>query len=373
MLTWPPRVPTKTDYPVKNKYVVPAPYPTPVPTMTSAPTSTPSPAITISPNPNPAFTVTPQYVVPPLPSSGATPVPSASVASSPDPTSSTTTSPTPSPSPNPTYSIIEGNAKPPIPYPKPTVTPEVVLPTQGPDPVFTPVILSPTPETRDNQASGEIPNSSSITLVLSNGPSTVSVTQPVSKLAELAIDAGEVIDPVRELAATGEVRKSTSASRRYERAQERAAKSWPRGPAVAKMSWDAAGTGEQRTFYVMEDVTKDALVDGPGWYPTTAQPGRAGNTAIAGHRLGYGDPFEHLDELRPGDEIELQGRGSPERSYQVVDSFVVDPEDTWVLGPNILRDGSDTLTLTTCDPPGVNTQRLIVVARARNAGAGNLR
>ncbi|NDH13820.1 MAG: hypothetical protein EBY47_01825 [Actinobacteria bacterium] len=35
-LTWPPRVPTKTDYPVKQKYVVPTPYPTPTPTSSPA-------------------------------------------------------------------------------------------------------------------------------------------------------------------------------------------------------------------------------------------------------------------------------------------------------------------------------------------------
>lgn len=226
------------------------------------------------------------------------------------------------------------------------------------------MILAPTRETKSNQTAGVIPDSSEVTLVLSNGPSTVTVTHPVSKLTEQAIDAGEPIDPVRELAATGELFRSDSATRKYNRAQDAAANAWPQGQALARLSWTSEQSGDAQTFYVMDDVTKASLAKGPGWYPTTAQPGESGNTAIAGHRLGYGDPFENLDELRPGDDIKLDTSEGASRSYRVVDAFFVKPTDTWVLGPNLLRDGSDTLTLTTCDPPGVNTRRLIVVARA---------
>lgn len=226
------------------------------------------------------------------------------------------------------------------------------------------MILAPTRETKSNQTAGVIPDSSEVTLVLSNGPSTVTVTHPVSKLTEQAIDAGEPLDPVRELAATGELFRSDSATRRYNQAQDAAANAWPQGQALARLSWTSEQSGAARTFYVMDEVTKASLVKGPGWYPSTAPPGSPGNTAIAGHRLGYGDPFEHLDELKPDDEISLETQGQKMRKYRVVDSFVVDPTATWVLGPNVLRDGSDTLTLTTCDPPGVNSHRLVVVARA---------
>jgi sortase A len=34
-------------------------------------------------------------------------------------------------------------------------------------------------------------------------------------------------------------------------------------------------------------------------------PGQLGNAAIAGHRTTYGQPFNRLDELVPGDEITI--------------------------------------------------------------------
>lgn len=370
-LTWPPLVPTKTDYPVKGKYVVPVPNATPTPTATATPT--PLPTATISPNPNPTFTVTPQYVVPPLipqqtptPSATSSPqqTPAPSQTTTPTPTPSPSASPTVTPSPNPTFTIIDGSKNPPIPYPKPTITPTVVEPTQGPDPVFTPVIIAPTRETKNQQVSGQLPPDRDVTLVVSNGPSTIEVTTSVSKLTKQAIDAGEPEELVTELAATGEIRASSSATQRYERAQSAAARAWPGGQAVARLSWHSDRFGGKRTFYVMDDVTDAALASGPGWYPTTAKPGEQGNTAIAGHRLGYGDPFEHLDQLAPGDALVLDASATNSRRYEVVDSFLVDPEDVWVLGPNVLRNGSDTLTLTTCDPPGVNSKRRVVVARA---------
>lgn len=371
-LTWPPLVPTKTDYPVKSKYVVPQPYATPTPTPTAS--STPTPTADLTPIPKPAFTVTPQYVVPPLvqstPTPVATPTPPATTSPSSPPTSGSTPSSSPSPTatsaptPNPTYTIISGLATPPIPYPSPTVTPEVVAPSLGPDPVFTPVIIAPTRQTKSQQEMGEVPENATVTLVLSNGPSTIEVTREVSALTEQAINAGVVTDPVTELAATGETRRSNAATQEYERAQSRSARAWPRGQALARLSWTSALSDIDREFYVMDGVDEFALAHGPGWYPSTARPGSHGNSAIAGHRLGYGDPFEHLDELKPGDEISLETAGREMRKYRVVDSFVVDPTSTWVLGPDILRDGSDTLTLTTCDPPGVNSHRLVVVARA---------
>jgi LPXTG-site transpeptidase (sortase) family protein len=50
------------------------------------------------------------------------------------------------------------------------------------------------------------------------------------------------------------------------------------------------------------------------------------------------------------------------RTYRVADVRLVDTDDVWVLGPDPLGTGTSTLTLTTCDPPGVNTKRLVVIA-----------
>jgi len=88
------------------------------------------------------------------------------------------------------------------------------------------------------------------------------------------------------------------------------------------------------------------------------------NVYLAGHRLGWPGTGSHLvfyrlDELGEGDQISLKSRDSSRYVYRVSDAFVVDPDDTWVMGR--IR-GRDMLTLQTCTPiPGFG-QRLIVRA-----------
>jgi LPXTG-site transpeptidase (sortase) family protein len=355
-LTWPPRVPTKTDYPVKQKYVVPSPDPTPTPTVTGTPTPTPypTPTLTISPDPQPTFTVTPTYLVPPNPV--VTPTPSATATATPTATGTPTPTPTATatPTPNPTFSIIPGYSKPPIPYPSPTAVPTVVAPTQGPQSVYTPVLL---------QVSGQGTSSASskVTLTISNGPSTVKVKKSAQGLVSEATDAPEVVDSTPELAATGRNRSSKAT---FDRHQQRLKNSWPSGSAVAKLSWSGRGpSADVDELFVASGTSTSALTRGPGWYTDTTKPGAAGNIAIAGHRTGFGAPFADLDRMQLGDSIRLETPDGRVIAYEVAEKLLVQPDATWVLGPDVLRDGSNTVTLTTCDPPGVNTRRLIVIAR----------
>jgi sortase A len=102
--------------------------------------------------------------------------------------------------------------------------------------------------------------------------------------------------------------------------------------------------------------------EGSGWYPSTAAVGTSGNTAIAGHRTGYGSPFADLDQVEVGDVITMTTRQGVRLRYAIVQKQLVDPDATWVLGPDPLHSGTSTLTLTTCDPPHVNSKRLIVFA-----------
>ena len=115
-------------------------------------------------------------------------------------------------------------------------------------------------------------------------------------------------------------------------------------------------------IYVFSGTTDAALAKGPGWYRTTSRPGNSGNTAIAGHRTGHGSPFADLDQVRVGDEVTVRTPGGDVRTYRVADILTVAPDENWVLGPDPRGDGSSLLTLTTCDPPGVNSERLIVQA-----------
>jgi sortase A len=109
---------------------------------------------------------------------------------------------------------------------------------------------------------------------------------------------------------------------------------------------------------VVEGITPSALRAGAGHYPQTPLPCEGGNVSIAGHRTTYGRPFGNVDQLKPGDTIELT---TPIGGcvYQVAkDPWVVPPSEMSVLDPTAER----SLTLTTCHPKGSAAQRLIIRA-----------
>jgi sortase A len=109
---------------------------------------------------------------------------------------------------------------------------------------------------------------------------------------------------------------------------------------------------------VVEGITPSALRAGAGHYPQTPLPCEGGNVSIAGHRTTYGRPFGNVDQLKPGDTIELT---TPIGGcvYQVAkDPFVVAPTDMGVIDATAER----SLTLTTCHPKGSAAQRLIIRA-----------
>ena len=109
---------------------------------------------------------------------------------------------------------------------------------------------------------------------------------------------------------------------------------------------------------VVEGITPSALRAGAGHYPQTALPCENGNVSIAGHRTTYGRPFGNVDQLKPGDTIELT---TPIGGciYQVSRApWVVAPSELGVIDPT----GERSLTLTTCHPKGSAAQRLIVRA-----------
>ena len=111
--------------------------------------------------------------------------------------------------------------------------------------------------------------------------------------------------------------------------------------------------------YVVQGVEPGDLKHGPGHYPDTPWPGQLGNSAIAGHRTTYGQPFYRLDEVKPGDEVivsTVQGRFV----YRATGSEVVNPSQSDVVAttdPTVAR-----LTLTTCTPRYTASKRLIVFA-----------
>ncbi len=117
--------------------------------------------------------------------------------------------------------------------------------------------------------------------------------------------------------------------------------------------------------YVVSGTAADDLAKGPGHYLGTAQPGQAGNVAIAGHRTTHGSPFNRLAELAPGDPIYLTTLGGHTLTYVVAEApFAVSPTNVSVLN----YFGDNRLTLTTCNPEYSAVQRLIVVASYQPPG-----
>ncbi len=109
---------------------------------------------------------------------------------------------------------------------------------------------------------------------------------------------------------------------------------------------------------VVEGSNDNALHKGPGHLEETPLPGMGGNFAVAGDRVLYGAPFLHLNDINKGDEI-IFHTPYGNFNYTVTDQHITQPEDTSVLNSN----GSEEITLITCDPIWNTTHRLIIQAR----------
>jgi sortase A len=127
----------------------------------------------------------------------------------------------------------------------------------------------------------------------------------------------------------------------------------PVGEAVATIRIPKIGLDKA----VIEGVGVPDLKKGPGHYPSTPLPGQPGNAAIAGHRTTYGAPFDRLNELQPGDLIEVTTHQGNFK-FRVDGSREVTPDQTEVLSQT---DGAH-LTLTTCTPRFSAKRRLVVSA-----------
>ena len=109
---------------------------------------------------------------------------------------------------------------------------------------------------------------------------------------------------------------------------------------------------------VVEGTDPDKLRAGPGHYPDTVLPGQRGTVALAGHRTTYGAPFRELDELDPGDRIDIAmpyGRFA----YRVERTRIVPATAVGVVADT----GRHKLVLTACHPLFSAEERIVVVAR----------
>jgi LPXTG-site transpeptidase (sortase) family protein len=103
-----------------------------------------------------------------------------------------------------------------------------------------------------------------------------------------------------------------------------------------------------------EGTSETYLKVGPGHWPETPFPGQGGSFVVSGHRTTWGAPFFKLNELQPGDEIELVLPYAVVR-YTVTRVFVVAPDDIEVVADQ----GKEQVSLVACHPIYSAKQRII--------------
>jgi sortase A len=109
---------------------------------------------------------------------------------------------------------------------------------------------------------------------------------------------------------------------------------------------------------IIEGTDEEDLKKGPGHYPDTALPGQGKTIGIAGHRTTYGAPFNDIDSIEVGDEIDIETPYADFR-YEVTEHEIVDPTDV-----GIVKDiGREQLVLTACHPLYSAAQRYAVFAK----------
>jgi LPXTG-site transpeptidase (sortase) family protein len=115
---------------------------------------------------------------------------------------------------------------------------------------------------------------------------------------------------------------------------------------------------------INEAAIAKALENGVVHYADTAVPGQNGNIVIVGHSSSnifnvgkYKFAFVLLSRLSVGDTFFLQKDGK-RYTYQIYKKEVIKPTNVSVLAPT---DKLATATLITCDPPGTNLNRMVVM------------
>ena len=105
----------------------------------------------------------------------------------------------------------------------------------------------------------------------------------------------------------------------------------------------------------------EQLKKGVGQHIGSANPGQNGNVVLSAHNDVYGSLFRYLDKLVAGDQVILYTQ-QRQYIYIVTGSLIVEPTQVEVMAPT----PDPTVTLITCYPYLVNTQRIVVFAKLQN-------
>ena len=103
--------------------------------------------------------------------------------------------------------------------------------------------------------------------------------------------------------------------------------------------------------------TWEQLKKGIAQHLGTADPGQPGNMVVSAHNDIFGQIFRDLDRLQPGDTVEVYTQAE-KFVYVITGTRLVEPTEVGVMEPTV----GPTLTLISCYPYLVDTQRIVVFA-----------
>lgn len=135
---------------------------------------------------------------------------------------------------------------------------------------------------------------------------------------------------------------------------------------TAALNIPTPGPQQARRIQIDALQVNAPIVQGDGWeelkrgvgqHIGTGNPGQSGNMVLSGHNDIFGEVFRNLDQLEPGDEIVIYTDQRP-YTYLVTSTMVVEPTFVQVMAPTL----DPTLTLISCYPYLVDTQRIVVQA-----------
>jgi sortase A len=129
----------------------------------------------------------------------------------------------------------------------------------------------------------------------------------------------------------------------------------PTGQGFANLYIPEFGRDYART--IVQGTSDSDLEAGPGHYVSSQLPGQLGNFAVAGHRVGKGEPFLNLDKLHPGDTIVVQ-TASNWYVYSVLGSRSAYAAATKVANP-ARRDAAIAAALAVPDKQGVPGREIV--------------
>lgn len=122
---------------------------------------------------------------------------------------------------------------------------------------------------------------------------------------------------------------------------------------------------KQALRMIIPNINVDApVVQGDSWeqlkkgiaqHIGTGDPGQPGNLVVSAHNDIFGEIFRELDKLKPGDEVQVF-TASQKFVYRITGTRIVSPTEVSVMNSTI----SPTITLISCYPYLVDTQRIVV-------------